>query len=161
MTATDSYQLTDRFLEDEGTVFLTGIQALARQPLEQLRADHRRRPQRLDVLVIEVPTPFDVQHGDPRAPAAGQLLDRQAVDAERGCLAVTLLAGEVGGDRWDVPGRWSREFARIGELDHGQLVELRDQLPRIRESRGVDFVVEAEVGWRRAALRGVGQNSLP
>ena len=42
MTATDSYQLTDRFLEDEGTVFLTGIQALARLPLEQLRADHRR-----------------------------------------------------------------------------------------------------------------------
>ena len=42
MTATDSYQLTDRFLEDEGTVFLTGIQALARLPLEQLRADQRR-----------------------------------------------------------------------------------------------------------------------
>ena len=41
MTATDSYQLTDRFLEDEGTVFLTGIQALARLPLEQLRADRR------------------------------------------------------------------------------------------------------------------------
>lgn len=42
MAATDSYQLTDRFLEDEGTVFLTGIQALARLPLEQLRADRRR-----------------------------------------------------------------------------------------------------------------------
>ena len=41
MAATDSYQLTDRFLEDDGTVFLTGIQALARLPLEQLRADRR------------------------------------------------------------------------------------------------------------------------
>ncbi|MDA3039486.1 MAG: hypothetical protein O3C27_08125, partial [Actinomycetota bacterium] len=35
------YQLDDRFLADEGTVFLTGIQALARLPLEQLRADRR------------------------------------------------------------------------------------------------------------------------
>ena len=39
MTALDGYQLTDRFTKDEGTVFLTGIQALARLPLEQLRAD--------------------------------------------------------------------------------------------------------------------------
>ena len=38
MTAVD-YRLTDRFIKDEGTVFLTGIQALARLPLEQLRAD--------------------------------------------------------------------------------------------------------------------------
>ena len=36
-----NYQLTDRYLADQGTVFLTGIQALARLPLEQLRADQR------------------------------------------------------------------------------------------------------------------------
>ena len=41
MVVTDQYQLSDRFLADEGTVFLTGIQALARLPLEQLRADRR------------------------------------------------------------------------------------------------------------------------
>ncbi len=35
------YSLADRYLADEGTVFLTGIQALARLPLEQLRADRR------------------------------------------------------------------------------------------------------------------------
>lgn len=35
------YTLEDRYLADEGTVFLTGIQALARLPLEQLRADRR------------------------------------------------------------------------------------------------------------------------
>ena len=35
------YELSDRYLADEGTVFLTGIQALARLPLEQLRADRR------------------------------------------------------------------------------------------------------------------------
>ncbi len=37
----DHYQLDDRFLAGEGSVFLTGIQALARLPLEQLRADRR------------------------------------------------------------------------------------------------------------------------
>ncbi len=36
-----TYRLEDRFRADEGTVFLTGIQALARLPLEQLRADRR------------------------------------------------------------------------------------------------------------------------
>lgn len=41
MTATTPYQLDDRYQADEGTVFLTGIQALARLPLEQLRADQR------------------------------------------------------------------------------------------------------------------------
>ncbi|MGI9623224.1 MAG: indolepyruvate ferredoxin oxidoreductase family protein [Acidimicrobiales bacterium] len=41
MAVTTPYQLTDRYLGDEGTVFLTGIQALARFPLEQLRADRR------------------------------------------------------------------------------------------------------------------------
>ena len=42
MTATESnrsYRLSDRFTNDYGTVFLTGIQAMARLPLEQLRAD--------------------------------------------------------------------------------------------------------------------------
>ncbi len=35
------YDLTDRYASDEGTVFLTGIDALARLPGEQLRADQR------------------------------------------------------------------------------------------------------------------------
>ncbi len=41
MSTTDTYQLNDRYLADAGTVFLTGIQALARLPIEQLRADRR------------------------------------------------------------------------------------------------------------------------
>ncbi len=36
---TSGYSLDDRYLSDEGVVFLTGIQALARLPLEQLRVD--------------------------------------------------------------------------------------------------------------------------
>ncbi|WP_419918169.1 indolepyruvate ferredoxin oxidoreductase family protein [Candidatus Poriferisocius sp.] len=42
MTATEpslSYQLSDRYTNEYGTVLLTGIQAMARLPLEQLRAD--------------------------------------------------------------------------------------------------------------------------
>ncbi len=35
----DSYQLSDRYARDEGTVFMTGLQALARLPIDQLRAD--------------------------------------------------------------------------------------------------------------------------
>ncbi|MFT7475747.1 MAG: indolepyruvate ferredoxin oxidoreductase [Verrucomicrobiales bacterium] len=35
------YRLEDRYLNDDGKVFLTGIHALARLPLEQLRADRR------------------------------------------------------------------------------------------------------------------------
>ena len=41
MALLDDYALDDRFTEDSGRVFLTGIQALARLPLEQLRADRR------------------------------------------------------------------------------------------------------------------------
>ncbi|NCG36549.1 MAG: indolepyruvate ferredoxin oxidoreductase family protein [Actinobacteria bacterium] len=36
---TDTYRLTDRYTADSGTVFMTGIQALARLPIEQLRVD--------------------------------------------------------------------------------------------------------------------------
>lgn len=39
MAKTDVYQLTDRYTRDEGTVFMTGIQSLARLPIEQLRVD--------------------------------------------------------------------------------------------------------------------------
>ncbi|MBW1882006.1 MAG: indolepyruvate ferredoxin oxidoreductase family protein [Deltaproteobacteria bacterium] len=41
MERASRYRLDDRYLAEEGTVFLTGIQALARLPLEQLRVDRR------------------------------------------------------------------------------------------------------------------------
>ena len=41
MKSPRAYALDDRYLADEGRVFLTGIQALARLPLEQLRVDRR------------------------------------------------------------------------------------------------------------------------
>ncbi len=39
MAVTDTYQLTDRFRRDDGRAFLSGSQALARLPYEQLRVD--------------------------------------------------------------------------------------------------------------------------
>ena len=39
MTLTDEYELADRYRRDDGQVLLTGIQALTRIPIEQLRAD--------------------------------------------------------------------------------------------------------------------------
>ena len=41
MAKQSAYRLEDRYLADDGVVFLTGIQALARLPLEQLRVDRR------------------------------------------------------------------------------------------------------------------------
>lgn len=38
-TSERGYQLSDRYLADEGRVFMTGVQALSRLPIEQLRAD--------------------------------------------------------------------------------------------------------------------------
>lgn len=38
---TDTYRLSDRYTRDHGTVFMTGVQALARIPIEQLRVDRR------------------------------------------------------------------------------------------------------------------------
>ena len=39
MTVADTYRLSSRYTDDSGTVFMTGLQALARLPIEQLRAD--------------------------------------------------------------------------------------------------------------------------
>ena len=41
MALIDDYRLENRYTKDSGTVFLTGIHALARLPLEQIRADQR------------------------------------------------------------------------------------------------------------------------
>ncbi len=41
MASIDTYELNDRYRLDEGRVFLSGAQALARLPYEQLRADRR------------------------------------------------------------------------------------------------------------------------
>ncbi|WP_419841564.1 indolepyruvate ferredoxin oxidoreductase family protein [Candidatus Poriferisodalis sp.] len=41
MSLAETYRLTDRYTDERGTAYMTGLQALARLPLEQLRADRR------------------------------------------------------------------------------------------------------------------------
>ena len=41
MSLAESYRLSGRYTDDRGTTFMTGLQALARLPIEQLRADRR------------------------------------------------------------------------------------------------------------------------
>ena len=41
MALIDDYRLDNRYTADDGRVFMTGINALARLPLEQIRADRR------------------------------------------------------------------------------------------------------------------------
>ena len=41
MSLAETYRLSGRYTDDSGTAFMTGLQALARLPIEQLRADRR------------------------------------------------------------------------------------------------------------------------
>ena len=41
MSLAETYRLSGRYTDDRGTTFMTGLQALARLPIEQLRADRR------------------------------------------------------------------------------------------------------------------------
>ena len=41
MSLAETYRLSGRYTDDSGMTFMTGLQALARLPVEQLRADRR------------------------------------------------------------------------------------------------------------------------
>ena len=41
MSLAETYRLSGRYTDGHGTTFMTGLQALARLPIEQLRADRR------------------------------------------------------------------------------------------------------------------------
>lgn len=94
MALTDAYQLSDRYLRDDGRVFLSGSQALARFPLEQLRAD-RRAGLRTGAFVTGYPgSPLanydrDIASAAALATADGyQLVTRPAMNEELGATAV-------------------------------------------------------------------------
>ena len=94
MALIDAYQLSDRYLRDDGRVFLSGSQALARFPLEQLRAD-RRAGHRTGAYVTGYPgSPLANYDRDIAAAAAlamadgYQLVARPAMNEELGATAV-------------------------------------------------------------------------
>ena len=87
-----AYALDDRYLADEGRVFLTGIQALARLPLEQLRVDRRAG---LNTAALVSGYPGSPLGGYDRAVAAAARLApdlpvhcRPAMNEEYGATAV-------------------------------------------------------------------------
>ena len=55
-----SYSINDRYVKDSGKVFLTGVQAIARLPIQQLRADRNQNLKTASLLA-----------GYPGSPLAG------------------------------------------------------------------------------------------
>lgn len=107
------YSLDDRYLSDEGVVFLTGIQALARLPLEQLRVDRRAG---LETAALISGYPGSPLGGFDRAAAAAAGLARDlpvvcrpALNEEYGASAVmgSQLAAAQPDCRYDgIVGLW-------------------------------------------------------
>ena len=107
------YELDDRYLADAGRVFLTGIQALARLPLEQLRSDRRNG---LHTAALISGYPGSPLGGFDRAAAAAAALApdlpvfcRPAMNEEYGASAVmgSQLAAMQPDCRYDgIVGLW-------------------------------------------------------
>jgi len=91
------YHLSDRYTRDEGRVFLTGVQALARLPIEQLRAD-RRAGLRTAAFVSGYPgSPlggYDVEIARAaRAASDLRIVCRPAVNEE--CAATAVMGSQL------------------------------------------------------------------
>jgi len=153
VTTTD-YRLTDRFTADRGTVFLSGIQALARLPIEQLRAD-RRAGLRTAALVTGYPgSPlggFDVTVRQAAKLASDlPIVCRPAVNEEYAATAVmgSQLAAAQPDHRYDgVLGIWygkapgvdratdaMRHAVYAGTSKHGGAVALAGDDPNAKSS---------------------------
>jgi len=150
----DDYSLTDRYLAEEGRVLLTGVQALARLPIEQLRLD-RRAGLRTAAFVSGYPgSPlggFDQEVA--RASALTPELDivcQPGVNEELGATAVmgSQLAAEQPDVRYDgVLGIWYgkapgldragdalRHAAFAGTSRHGGAIALVGDDPAAKSS---------------------------
>jgi len=97
------YRLLDRYLADDGRVFVTGVQALARLPLEQLRAD---RAAGLNTAALASGYPGSPLGGIDKdfaqaAKAAPELpfMLRPAVNEE--LAATTIIGTQLAGDQPD------------------------------------------------------------
>ena len=107
------YKLTDRYLAVDGRVFLTGIQALARVPIEQLRLDRRQGRNTAAFLSGYPGSPLgglDQEIGRAKALVPElPIVHQPAVNEELGATAVmgSQLAAERPDARYDgVVGFW-------------------------------------------------------
>ncbi|MDG2301571.1 MAG: indolepyruvate ferredoxin oxidoreductase family protein [Acidimicrobiales bacterium] len=113
MSDLDAYQINDRYTRNEGRVFLTGVQALARLPLQQLRAD-REQGQNTAAFLSGYPgSPlaglnFEIDKAkslDPRLP----IVHRPVLNEEHGATAVMgsqLAAGQPDCEYDGIVGLW-------------------------------------------------------
>ena len=91
MSLAETYRLSGRYTDDSGTTFMTGLQALARLPIEQLRAD-RRAGMRTAAFVSGYPgSPlggYDAAVEAARSATDLPIVHSPAVNEEQGATAV-------------------------------------------------------------------------
>ena len=113
MSDLDLYQISDRYKRDEGRVFLTGVQALARLPLQQLRADRKQGKNTAAFLSGYPGSPlagfnFEIDKAKSLAPEL-PIIHRPVLNEEHGATAVmgSQLAAEQPDCAYDgIVGLW-------------------------------------------------------
>ena len=109
----NQYSINDRYVEDAGRVFLTGVQALARLPIQQLRADRRRGLNTAALLAGYPGSPlaglnFEIENAKRLVPDL-PIVHRPLLNEEHGATAVmgSQLAAEQPDCEFDgIAGFW-------------------------------------------------------
>ena len=109
----NQYSINDRYVEDAGRVFLTGVQALARLPIQQLRADRRRGLNTAALLAGYPGSPlaglnFEIENAKQLVPDL-PIVHRPLLNEEHGATAVmgSQLAAEQPDCEFDgIAGFW-------------------------------------------------------
>ena len=107
------YSINDRYVEDAGRVFLTGVQALARLPIQQLRADRSRGLNTAALLAGYPGSPlaglnFEIENAKRLVPDL-PIVHRPLLNEEHGATAVmgSQLAAEQPDCEFDgIAGFW-------------------------------------------------------
>ena len=109
----NQYSINDRYVEDAGRVFLTGVQALARLPIQQLRADRSRGLNTAALLAGYPGSPlaglnFEIENAKRLVPDL-PIVHRPLLNEEHGATAVmgSQLAAEQPDCEFDgIAGFW-------------------------------------------------------
>ena len=145
LAALAAYELTDRFRLEDGRVFLTGVQALARLPIDQLRIDRRNRLNTAAFVSGYQGSPVGTFQEEVSAAAATvpdlPVVVRPGVNEELAATAVmgSQLVDALDDKRYDgVIGVWYGKapgLDRAGRRDPPRRVR-RDLAPRRGDGRG-------------------------
>tara|TARA_Y100001936_G_scaffold235737_1_gene264260 strand:- start:936 stop:4475 length:3540 start_codon:yes stop_codon:yes gene_type:complete len=96
----ESYSINNRYVKDSGKVFLTGVQAIARLPIQQLRADRNQELKTASLLAGYPGSPlaglnFEIDNAAKLAPDL-PIIHRPVLNEEHGATAImgSQLAAE-------------------------------------------------------------------